>query len=443
MLAFYFTEMEAKVMANEHPAFLLVGGQSGAGKTSLINALIAQFPQVYERPISYTTRHRRTDEASDEYIFICRDEMLSLFEKGLLLNLDYNYGNYYGMSKESVFNIFKEFKCAIKEIHPQYHSKIKQLVPNSLSILIRDIDDTPQDRFHDEKHSRRREDDAFYSTIDENCFDIVLYYDKTLTPKQNAIIFHKRIQGILCTASNFPLSGVIDQQNRDGYMKIADHFTDQERITTRNFHDISYGFFENVFRNVLLSQARVLELGPGRGWLRNTFHWNPPHYICVDIAANMISENRPPSIVSSVRAIPIHSESVDYIISSLADPFFYPEALSEISRILNTGGLFIFSMPAYEWAKNIREPERLHKTVFVLPSGEEAEVFSFALPEVQIVAMLRNYGLHEVSLSTLTGRLLTTGEIISPAIAEAAERAGKSINDLEIVTVGIFRKEDE
>ncbi len=80
--------------------------------------------------------------------------------------------------------------------------------------------------------------------------------------------------------------------------------------------------------------------------------------------------------------------------------------------------------------------------MFVLPSGEKAEVSSFALPEAQIVAILRNYGLHEVSLSTLTGRLLTTGEIISPAIAEAAERAGKSINDLGIVTVGIFKKED-
>ena len=76
--------------------FVAIGGKSGIGKTTLINSLIAIYPSIFRRPISYTTRQRREGEDKSEYIFISTDEIKLLFEQGKLVNLDFNYGNYYG-----------------------------------------------------------------------------------------------------------------------------------------------------------------------------------------------------------------------------------------------------------------------------------------------------------------------------------------------------------
>lgn len=35
--------------------FVAIGGKSGIGKTTLINSLIAIYPSIFRRPISYTT----------------------------------------------------------------------------------------------------------------------------------------------------------------------------------------------------------------------------------------------------------------------------------------------------------------------------------------------------------------------------------------------------
>ena len=79
--------------------FVAIGGKSGIGKTTLINSLIAIYPSIFRRPISYTTRQRREGEDKSEYIFIPTDEIKLLFEQGKLVNLDFNYGNYYAMDK--------------------------------------------------------------------------------------------------------------------------------------------------------------------------------------------------------------------------------------------------------------------------------------------------------------------------------------------------------
>ena len=42
--------------------FVAIGGKSGIGKTTLINSLIAIYPSIFRRPISYTTRQRREGE---------------------------------------------------------------------------------------------------------------------------------------------------------------------------------------------------------------------------------------------------------------------------------------------------------------------------------------------------------------------------------------------
>lgn len=108
--------------------FVAIGGKSGVGKTTLVNSLILSYPSVFKRPISYTTRPRRTGENRNEYIFVTEEEIKSLYEQGWLANLDENYGYYYAMDKRKLLrDMSHNNQIVIKEIHPRYHGKIGEI----------------------------------------------------------------------------------------------------------------------------------------------------------------------------------------------------------------------------------------------------------------------------------------------------------------------------
>lgn len=149
--------------------FVALGGKSGIGKTTLINSLIAVYPNIFRRPISYTTRQRREGESKSEYIFISTDEMKLLYEQGKLANFDLNYGNYYAMDKIKLEQELKsENFIIIKEIHPQYHNNVKVLAgENCISVLVKGLESDADIR------GRRTEDDSFYELHGEEEFDLV------------------------------------------------------------------------------------------------------------------------------------------------------------------------------------------------------------------------------------------------------------------------------
>ena len=148
---------------------ILIGGKSGSGKTTLINKLIEMYPDVYLRPISYTTRKQRPEETNNEYIFISSEQFFDLSEKGEILNIDKVYGHYYGMRRDFILDNLKDGILLIKEIHPQNHKKINQLLKdNVISILLKS---------QPIKSTRNDEDAEYYNSICEDDFDIIFYND--------------------------------------------------------------------------------------------------------------------------------------------------------------------------------------------------------------------------------------------------------------------------
>lgn len=413
---------------------VLVGGRSRIGKTSIVNKLIELFPEKYQRPISYTTRPRRKDESAKEYRFVTLESFSSLSASDNFVTVDEAYGNLYGISTTSINQVFSSDKTPIKEVHPANFNKMKKKYAKVVTVLV-------EGRVTGEDE-RMDEDEDFYSSLDFSLFDIIIRNDRTNSIEALALELHKALNSLFSFCEKYPLPSQIDSLNRRGYDTIASEFTDDKRVTTHNFHTSSIPFFEYAVNNYIREGDKVLEIGPGQNWLSSNFHFPEIDYHSVDVSGNMMKHlgtNNGRDIVGSIRNTFFPSGFFDIVIASLADPFFYPASLSEIYRIVKTGGRFIFTIPSSEWSSCIREKGNANKTKFLLSDRSYSEVFSFTYSLEELRNMLVDGGFQIVYSAELTMDRSFEGEI-SPAISMAAQKKAVDIYDLVILNALICTK---
>lgn len=77
---------------------IIIAGPSGAGKTTVADALILSLGNL-EMSRSATTREKRGDGRDDEYIYLREDEFLKAIELGDMLEHTEYGGNFYGTRK--------------------------------------------------------------------------------------------------------------------------------------------------------------------------------------------------------------------------------------------------------------------------------------------------------------------------------------------------------
>lgn len=114
----------------------VIAAPSGAGKTSLVRALVETVEHL-RVSVSYTTRPRREGETHGvSYHFVSHEEFEILLKQNLFLEYAEVFGNYYGTSKQWVEQQLAEGKDIILEIDWQGAQQIKQLYPESVAIFI-------------------------------------------------------------------------------------------------------------------------------------------------------------------------------------------------------------------------------------------------------------------------------------------------------------------
>ena len=114
----------------------VVVAPSGAGKTSLVGALLEKEPNI-RLSISYTTRKPREGEADGrEYNFVDRATFEKMIAQGDFLEHANVYGNYYGTSKRWIENQLAGDHDVLLEIDWQGAAQLKTLFPNMVGIFI-------------------------------------------------------------------------------------------------------------------------------------------------------------------------------------------------------------------------------------------------------------------------------------------------------------------
>lgn len=91
---------------------IVVVGPSGAGKTTVADALIERLGDL-EMSRSATTRQRRGDGRDDEYVYLTVEEFEDSINKGEVLEYTNYSGNYYGTRKCELDRILAEGKKPI------------------------------------------------------------------------------------------------------------------------------------------------------------------------------------------------------------------------------------------------------------------------------------------------------------------------------------------
>jgi len=127
--------MSSKPSQHANSLFVLAA-PSGAGKTTLVHALVKRNPDL-KFSISYTTRKRRaTEEHGRDYLFVTADEFRELQNNGELLESALVFDNHYGTSRLQVDEHLASGRSVVLEIDWQGAQQVRTAMPEAVSIFI-------------------------------------------------------------------------------------------------------------------------------------------------------------------------------------------------------------------------------------------------------------------------------------------------------------------
>ena len=121
---------------NEHGVLAVISGFSGAGKGTLMKALLEKYDN-YALSISATTRNPREGEVDGrEYFFVTEDRFKEMMEQDALIEYAQYVNHYYGTPKEYVLSQMEQGKDVLLEIEIQGALKVKERFPEAILIFV-------------------------------------------------------------------------------------------------------------------------------------------------------------------------------------------------------------------------------------------------------------------------------------------------------------------
>ncbi len=104
---------------------IVISAPSGAGKTTLCERLLRDFPKL-KLSISSTTRAPRgTEKDGIEYHFLTQEKFKKGISDGLFVEWAQVHGNYYGTSKETIESNFKKGYSVLLDIDVQGAAQLR------------------------------------------------------------------------------------------------------------------------------------------------------------------------------------------------------------------------------------------------------------------------------------------------------------------------------
>jgi guanylate kinase len=131
------------------PVFV-VTGPSGAGKGTLINAILPSFPEL-ELSVSATTREQRPGEENGvDYWFLTKEEFARKIEEDAFLEwVEYVSGHRYGTLRSEIDRIAARGHVGLLELETEGAMKVRDTVPGAVTIFVKAPVDELERRLRD------------------------------------------------------------------------------------------------------------------------------------------------------------------------------------------------------------------------------------------------------------------------------------------------------
>jgi len=133
----------------------VIAAPSGAGKTSLVQALLQRKPELHVS-VSYTTRQQRPNEQDGrEYHFISLGDFWALEKQGQFLEYAQVFDNFYGTGRRPVESELARGHHVVLEIDWQGARQVRRAMPECVSVFV-----LPPSRLALEQRLRNRATDS-------------------------------------------------------------------------------------------------------------------------------------------------------------------------------------------------------------------------------------------------------------------------------------------
>ncbi|MDH5184523.1 MAG: guanylate kinase [Gammaproteobacteria bacterium] len=176
---------------------------SGAGKTSLVKALVESTTQI-KVSVSHTTRPMRDGEVDGvDYHFTDVDTFRHMISDDAFLEHANVFGNFYGTSRSAILDRIAMGEDVILEIDWQGAQQVKQTIPEAVLVFIlppsrAELENRLRGRGTDaDEVIQRRLDEAVSEMSHQAEFDYTLVNDDfdTALSELRAIIIAQRLRG--------------------------------------------------------------------------------------------------------------------------------------------------------------------------------------------------------------------------------------------------------
>ncbi|GAB5497847.1 MAG: guanylate kinase [Pseudohongiellaceae bacterium] len=185
----------------------IITAPSGAGKTTLVEALVANNPRL-RVSVSHTTRPKRSKEVEGvNYHFIEKTTFLNMLQEGDFLESAEVYGHHYGTSHRWVEEQLKQQQDVILEIDWQGAAQVRNLMPEACFIFIlppsletlterlrhraQDDEDTIEDRMRQARSVIEHVAEADYIVVNDE-FDTALEDLRAIVRSQRLTTIHQQ-----------------------------------------------------------------------------------------------------------------------------------------------------------------------------------------------------------------------------------------------------------
>jgi guanylate kinase len=126
----------AGAQQTERGRLIVLAAPSGAGKTTLVHALLARVPDLVFS-VSYTTRGPRAGEREGhDYFFVSQQEFMRMVEAGAFLEHAQVFDHWYGTAMKRVSEDLERGRSVLLEIDWQGARQVKTRLPEACTVFI-------------------------------------------------------------------------------------------------------------------------------------------------------------------------------------------------------------------------------------------------------------------------------------------------------------------